>query len=156
MEAWAIQTGVQLCFIRPGRPVENGFIESFNGRLRDECLNAEWFPTLDQAREKLAVWRDHYNQFRPHSALDDRAPAVFAQLHRTRPTRSALSDLPKANDKPRQGFAPPAVAALDPGRRLPEDTYDQGEALFRIAQTRDSLLSLWSDFQARQSGSGGP
>lgn len=46
MEVWAIQTGVQLRFIRPGRPVENGFIESFNGRLRDECLNVEWFPTF--------------------------------------------------------------------------------------------------------------
>ena len=99
--------------------------------MRDECLNVEWFPTLDQAREKLAVWRDHYNQLRPHSALDDRAPAVFAELHRTRPTRSALSDLPKANGKPRQGSASPAVAALDPARRLPEDTYDQGEALLR-------------------------
>ncbi len=50
MEAWAIQTGVQFCFIRPGRPVENGFIESFNGRLRDECLNVEWFTSLAEAR----------------------------------------------------------------------------------------------------------
>ncbi len=50
MEAWAIQTGVQLCFIRPGRPAENGFIESFNGRLRDECLNVEWFTSLEEAR----------------------------------------------------------------------------------------------------------
>lgn len=54
MEAWAIATGVQLCFIRPGRPVGNGFIESFNGRLRDECLNVEWFPSLAQARQKLS------------------------------------------------------------------------------------------------------
>ena len=118
--------------------------------------NVEWFPTLDQAKVKLAIWRDHYNQLRPHSALDDRAPAVFAALHRTRATRSALSDLAKANGNPPQGFASPANAALDPGRRLPEDTSQEGEALFRIARTRDSLLSLWSDFQARQSGSGGP
>ena len=61
MEVWAMETGVQLCFIRPGRPVENGFIESFNGRLRDECLNVEWFPSLEEARQRLAVWRDHYN-----------------------------------------------------------------------------------------------
>ena len=54
MEAWAIQSGVQLCFIRPGRPVENGFIESFNGRLRDECLNVEWFTSLEEARRGLA------------------------------------------------------------------------------------------------------
>lgn len=82
LEAWAIANGVQLCFIRPGRPVENGFIESFNGRLRDECLNVEWFESLDDARQKLARFREHYNHQRPHSALADRAPAVFAELHR--------------------------------------------------------------------------
>jgi putative transposase len=156
MESWALETGVQLCFIRPGRPVENGFIESFNGRLRDECLNVEWFPTLDQARTKLAEWRNHYNHRRPHSALDDRAPALFASLHGVRPTRSALSDRHKTNSGPGQGFAPPANAALDPARRLSEDSLDQGEALFRIARSQSSLLSLWSDFQARKTGSGGP
>lgn len=156
MELWAIQNGVQLCFIRPGRPVENGFIESFNGRLRDECLNVEWFTSLDEARERLALWRDHYNNRRPHSALDDRSPASFAALHCARPPRFALSTLSKANGEPRQGFASPADAALDPARRLPEDIHNQGEALFRIARSQSPLLSLWSDFQARQSGSGGP
>jgi putative transposase len=155
MEAWAIQTGVQLCFTRPGRPVENGFIESFNGRLRDECLNVEWFTSLEEAREKLAEWREHYNHQRPHSALDDRAPATFAALHSARPARFALSTLDKANVEPSQGFASPAAAALDSARRLPEDTNDKGEALLRITQTRDSLLSLWSDFQARNPGTGG-
>ena len=62
--------------------MENGFIESFNGRLRDECLNVEWFSSLEDAREKLAKFREHYNHQRPHSALADRAPAVFAALHR--------------------------------------------------------------------------
>lgn len=156
MEAWAMHLGVQLCFIRPGRPVENGFIESFNGRLRDECLNVEWFPTLSEAQRRLALWREHYNHQRPHSALDDRAPAVFAALHQPRTARSALSDADKTNGKPRQGPAAPADAALDPARRLSEDTYDQGEALSRIARTRDSLLSLWSEFQARQTGFAGP
>ena len=73
---------VQLCFIRPGRPVENGFIESFNGRLRDECLNAEWFVSLTDARQKLAKFREHYNHERPHSALADRTLAAFAEMHR--------------------------------------------------------------------------
>jgi putative transposase len=82
LEAWAMGRDVQLCFIRPGRPVENGFIESFNGRLRDECLNVEWFSSLDDARQKLAKFREHYNQQRPHSALADRTPAAFAALHR--------------------------------------------------------------------------
>lgn len=84
LEAWAVANSVQLCFIRPGRPVENGFIESFNGRLRDECLNVEWFSSLDDARQKLAKFREHYNYQRPHSALADRAPAVFAALHISR------------------------------------------------------------------------
>ena len=79
LEAWAMGNKVQLCFIRPGRPVENGFIESFNGRLRDECLNVEWFSSLDDAREKLAKFREHYNHQRPHSSLADLAPAVFAR-----------------------------------------------------------------------------
>jgi hypothetical protein len=82
LEAWAMTNEVQLCFIRPGRPVENGFIESFNGRLRDECLNVEWFTSLDDARQKLTTFRAHYNCERPHSALADRTPAAFAALHR--------------------------------------------------------------------------
>ena len=69
LEAWAMDNEVWLCFIRPGRPAENGFIESFGGRLRDECLNVEWFSSLDDARQKLAKFREHYNQQRPHSAL---------------------------------------------------------------------------------------
>jgi len=82
LEAWVMSDDVQLCFIRPGRPVENGFIESFNGRLRDECLNAEWFVSLTDARQKLAKFREHYNHERPHSALADRTLAAFAEMHR--------------------------------------------------------------------------
>jgi putative transposase len=82
LEVWAMANEVRLCFIRPGRPVEHGFIESFNGRFRDECLNVEWFSSLDGARQKLARFREHYNQQRPHSALADRTPAAFAALHR--------------------------------------------------------------------------
>jgi putative transposase len=78
MEAWAYQFGVQLDFIRPGKPVENSYIESFNGRLRDECLNVEVFFALADVRDKLERWRQDYNQVRPHSALHDSAPALFA------------------------------------------------------------------------------
>ena len=78
MDAWAHQAAVQLDFIRPGRPVQNGYIESFNGRLRDECLNGEVFFNLMDAREKLECWRRDYNQKRPHSALADRTPEEFA------------------------------------------------------------------------------
>ena len=78
LEAWAMGNHVPLCFIRPGRPVENGFIESFNGRLRDECLNVEWFSSLEDAWQKLAKFREHYNHERPHRSLADRTPAGFA------------------------------------------------------------------------------
>lgn len=156
MEMWAIETGVQLCFFSPGRPVENGFIESFNGRFRDECLNVEWFTTLEEAQAKLSEWRYLYNHVRSHSALDDRPPAVFAERHQESPPRFALFPSHATNGSPRQGFALPADAALDPARRLSEDINYQGEALLRIAQTRGSPLSLWSDFQARKTGSGGP
>ncbi len=78
MDAWAYRYGVQLNFIRPGRPVENSYIEWFNERLRDECLNVEIFFALADVRDKLERWRQDYNQVRPHSALRDDAPAVFA------------------------------------------------------------------------------
>lgn len=157
LEAWAIQHGVQLCFIRPGRPVENGFIESFNGRLRDECLNVEWFGSLHQARERLVQWRDHYNLQRPHSALKDRTPASFADEHAASAACFAPIEPNTTSCGPRQGFAAPAKnAALDPVPRLPENAKYRGEALFQIANARGSLLSLWSELQARQSSSGEP
>lgn len=80
MDAWSYQYGVHLEFIRPGKPIDNGYIESFNGRLRDECLNVETFFDLSDVREQLERWRQDYNQVRPHSALDDRAPEEFARL----------------------------------------------------------------------------
>ena len=80
MDHWAYLNGVHLDFIRAGRPVENGYIESFNGRLRDECLNVEVFFSLTDARSKLAIWLHDYNHHRPHSALADRTPAEFADI----------------------------------------------------------------------------
>lgn len=77
MDAWAYRQGIQLDFIRPGKPVENCFIESFNGRLRDECLNVEVFFTLEDVREKLSRWREDYNLLRPHSSLHDQAPVSY-------------------------------------------------------------------------------
>ena len=77
LEDWAYRRGVQLDFIRPGKPVENAFIESFNGRLRDECLNIHQFATLAQAQAVIEVWRCDYNQQRPHSSLDNLTPDEF-------------------------------------------------------------------------------
>ncbi len=78
LEDWAYGRGVQLDFIRPGKPIENAHIESFNGRLRDECLNVHQFCSLDDARAKIEAWRRDYNQRRPHSSLGDPTPDEFA------------------------------------------------------------------------------
>ena len=69
------------CFqwIRPGKPVENYFVESFNGKLRDECLNQHWFTSLEEARSEIERWRLDYSHVRPHSSLGGLAPTVFAE-----------------------------------------------------------------------------
>ena len=78
MDQWAFRNGVRQQFITPGRPVENAYVESFNGKMRDECLNENWFVDLADAREKIEAWRRDYNQVRPHSALGYQTPAEFA------------------------------------------------------------------------------
>ena len=79
LDRWAYENGVTLDYSRPGKPTDNAFIESFNGSLRDECLNTSWFMSMDDARQKLENWRQDYNYFRPHSSLADTAPALFAR-----------------------------------------------------------------------------
>ena len=78
MDRWAYEQGVELDFSRPGRPIDNAKIESFNGRLREECLNAHWFLSLDDARSKIEAWRTFYNEARPHTALKWLTPSEFA------------------------------------------------------------------------------
>ena len=77
---WLKQVGVKTLFIEPGSPWENGYVESFNGKLRDELLNGEVFYTLREAQVLIERWRKHYNQVRPHSALGYRPPAPEARL----------------------------------------------------------------------------
>ena len=79
LDDWAWRRGVQLDFIRPGKPVENGLCESFNGRLRDECLNVTEFVSLDHARAVLAAWQDDYNHRRPHGSLGQLTPSEYAR-----------------------------------------------------------------------------
>lgn len=79
LDAWAYEHDVKLDFIRPGKPVENAVIESFNGRFRDECLNAHVFLSLHDARRKIEAWRVDYNEQRPHGSLGQLTPAEFAQ-----------------------------------------------------------------------------
>jgi putative transposase len=78
LDVWAYEQGVKLHFIEPGKPAQNAFIESFNGKMRDECLNEHWFMSLGEARETIETWRRDYNEVRPHSALGDRPPQEFA------------------------------------------------------------------------------
>ena len=79
---WLHDQNVGPAFIPPGKPWHNGFVESFNGKLRDECLNREWFKDLREAKILIEIWREFYNHRRPHSALGYKAPAVFAAQSR--------------------------------------------------------------------------
>ena len=78
LDQWAYLQGVELDFIRPGKPTDNALIEAFNGRFRHECLNESWFLSLDDAREKVEEWRQYYNLERPHGSLGNVPPLEFA------------------------------------------------------------------------------
>ena len=77
IDLWAYWNGVTLDFSRPGKPTDNAFIESFNGTVREECLNQHWFLSLEDAQEKLEAWRRDYNEERPHSSLDPKEAMRF-------------------------------------------------------------------------------
>jgi putative transposase len=87
----AEKRGIELRFIQPGMPNQNAFVESFNGKLRLECLNAHWFSTLDDARHTIEDWRLDYNDVRPHSSLDETPPTVFAAAHGGQPRNLHIS-----------------------------------------------------------------
>lgn len=80
LDAWAYAHGVTLRFIRPGKPIENAYVESFNGKFRDECLNEHWFVSLADAKATIEAWRIDYNTVRPHSSLDRATPEQFARI----------------------------------------------------------------------------
>ena len=82
MDKWAYENGVTQDFSRPGKPTDNAFIESFNGSFRDECLNVNWFMSLDDAVEKIQAFKDDYNGFRPHSSLCGLTPNQVVERHR--------------------------------------------------------------------------
>lgn len=79
LDRWAYRNGVELIFIQPGKPTQNAFVESFNGRFRDECLNEHWFESLKEARAVIEEWRSDYNSYRPHGSLGDLTPEQFAE-----------------------------------------------------------------------------
>ena len=124
--AWCEQHGIALVHIEPGRPMQNGYVESFNGRFRDECLNANWFVNMVDAKQKIERWRKEYNGERPHSSLDYRTPAEFAKTCSELTSRMAATPPkpPVAGNGSHggaraQGFAPPRKtgAALPAPRR---------------------------------------
>lgn len=79
LDEWAYRHGVKLHFIEPGKPIQNAFCESFNGKFRDECLNEHWFTTLQEAKDLIEAWRKEYNDERPHSSLEGRTPSEYIQ-----------------------------------------------------------------------------
>lgn len=86
LDQWAYRNGVELKLIQPGKPMQNGYVESFNGKFRDECLNEHWFTSLTEARIRIATWRREYNEWRPHSSLANLTPAEFAARCRSSKT----------------------------------------------------------------------
>jgi putative transposase len=113
---WCQETGVEWHYIAPGKPTQNAFIESFNGRLRDELLNETLFASLAHARVALADWQSDYNDFRPHSAIGNMPPAVYAKLSDSAKQRDGSLELPWGS-APRP-VAPPSLMGSNEQRTL--------------------------------------
>ena len=90
LDKWAYDHGIVLDYNRPGKPTDNPYIESFNGKLRDECLNIHWFLSLEDARAKIEHWREEYNSYRPHSSIDDLTPDEFEEAYEKQARNSTL------------------------------------------------------------------
>ncbi len=91
LDEWAYRRGVKLDYTRPGKPTDNGLIESFNGRLRDEFLNTHEFVTMQDVRERLKAWKDDYNTERPHGSLGHLTPSEFAKARSGQPSKGRPS-----------------------------------------------------------------
>ncbi len=114
---WSQETRVEWHYIAPGKPQQNAFIESFNGRLRDELLNEKLFTSLAHVREALAMWKDDYNTFRPHSALGNLTPAAFAKLSAPAMQRDGM--LRYIEGSAPRPVAPPSQQDSNEARTLP-------------------------------------
>jgi putative transposase len=90
LDKWAYDNQVTLDFSRPGKPTDNAFIESLSGSFRDECLNVNWFLSLEDAKEKIQLFKEEYNGFRPHSSLSGLTPNEVVQQHSNGPIFSIL------------------------------------------------------------------
>lgn len=119
--AWSLKQRIELVHIRPGKPIENAYVESFNGRLREECLSASWFRNLFDARRQIAAWREFYNTRRPHSSLAYRTPQEFA----------ALCAADQSSNEAREGAS---NAGPFPRAPIPAPTGEQSAASCRILE----------------------
>jgi putative transposase len=98
--AWCVERQIELTHIQPGKPTQNAHVESFHGRLREECLSVSWFQNLFDARQKITSWRIEYNEERPHSSLGYRTPKEFATAMRAAGVGSALLAPPSSAANP--------------------------------------------------------
>ena len=108
--AWAMERQIELVHIQPGKPAQNGRLESFNGKLREECLRVNWFQNLFDARRKIAVWQKEYNEERPHSSLGYRTPKEFAALSRGKDACPTPASLENAKERVSHFSTAPAAA----------------------------------------------
>lgn len=120
LDRWAYENGVTLDFSRPGKPTDNAFVESFNGRLRDECLNAHWFLSLADARAKIEAWRRDYNESRPHTSLGWLTPVEYAAARPRSPLNERRILTLSPDEKPGDPHQSLRIAIADAMRqRLP-------------------------------------
>lgn len=119
VDLWAYAHGVVLDFSRPGKPTDNAFIEAFNSRFRQECLNEHWFLSLEDATEKIEAWRGHYNEQRPHSSLGYQTPAGYLSgALPPNPRSLSLLEAPDGQENQGQGLAPAHPSASPPGTQV--------------------------------------
>jgi putative transposase len=125
--AWCVERSISTIHIQPGKPTQNGHVESFHGRFRDECLNASWFWNLWDARRKISCWRIDYNQQRPHSSLAYRTPEAFAREWALATSPSACRNTTPPEPSQGQALRAP-LAALTRPRLRGQATYQEGDA----------------------------
>ena len=144
LEAWSEAAGVELAFIAPGRPIENAFIESFNGRLRDEFLNVEVLLDMTDLRSKLERWRSDYNKRRPHSALGDQTPEEFVRSSKSQP--GASTGFPDGGP---YGAVPHSLPAASPCTGGDPDERRKTPALLEALSLAELGLSRPLDTESR-------
>ena len=127
--AWCIERRIDLLHIQPGKPMQNGRVESFNGRLRDEFLNVSWFQNLFDARSKAAAWRREYNEQRPHSSLGYRTPKEFAGQNNS-VTSPSIVEVTAVGDQPQGSPDGSLRSALTPVPRRGSDCNEEGEVTY--------------------------